>query len=87
MKRKIYSQSLLAQYKTYFIHNHFKFIHGHATESNDLNKTLTFEDKVLTLIGMNDDHLGVLHENTTGFYYVAHLKMVKELIIKSEQLN
>ena len=79
MKRKIYLASILAIYKTNFQNQHAKFIHAFPTKSEDLNKEFAFEGKVLKLIGMNDDHQGVLHEAATGFHYVASLKMIKGL--------
>lgn len=77
MKRKIYSASILAVYLANFNNNHSKFIHKHPTRLEDLHKEFTIEGKNLTLIGQDDEDNGVLHEASTGHYYVAPMKMVK----------
>ena len=79
MKRKIYSPAILATYKANFTNNHSKFIHAHPTKLEDLGKDFTFEGKTLTLVGMNDDGLAVLHEASTNYFYICSLKMVKGL--------
>lgn len=81
MKRKIYSVSILAVYKANFVNNHSKFIHAHPTRLEDLNTNSIIEDKVVTLIGMDDENQGVFKEEATGHFFVGSLKQ-----FKSEQL-
>ncbi len=76
MKRKIYLASILAVYLSNFKNNHAKFIHGYPTSSSDLGKEFTVEGKSVTLIGMDDDGLGVVHEQSTGHYFVTPLHKI-----------
>lgn len=79
MKRKIYSPALLSKYKAYFTNNHSKFVHGHPTRLEDLNREMELEGKQVILIGQSDDepNVGVLSEPSTGFIYVAPLALIK----------
>ena len=77
MKRKIYSASILAIYTANFINNHSKFIHAHPTKLEDLNKVAIIEDKVVKLIGQDDENQGVFLEESTGHFYIGSLKVFK----------
>lgn len=80
MKRKIYSLTLIKMFENAFKNQHSKFIHGSPLRLEDLGRS--FEDesgRILTLVGLNDSNLAVLHEEATNFYFVIEPKDLKEM--------
>lgn len=84
MKRKIYSEALLQNYRKNFVNQLSKFIHGNFLKPEDLDKQLILNGLSVTVVGLNDDKQVVLKENNSKNIYVADTKEVKEILDAAE---
>ncbi len=67
MKRRIFSELLIKQYRSYFIREHSKFVHASPLKVEDLEKTFQHENREYKIVGFDPDGLVVV-ENGTNHY-------------------
>ena len=84
MKRKIYSEALLAKYRKDFTNQLSKFIHGNFLKPEDLGKTIVLNGLTVTIDGFNDGKQIVLREVNSKNIYVSDAKEIKEILDAAE---
>lgn len=87
MKRKIYSEALLAKYRKDFTNQLSKFIHGNFLKPEDLGKTIVLNGLTVKIDGLNDDKQIVLLEVNTKNVYVSDPKEIKEILAELEPIE